>query len=74
MGRFTVALDCVTILYVQYVADGFSLVVSPGGSLLSHGGQHLADVRSKEVVHFVALKGEGQRSHYVVLFIGLLSC
>lgn len=36
-----------------------SLAVAPGCSLFGHGRQHLADIRGQEVVHFVALKGEG---------------
>lgn len=54
-----------------------SLAAAPRRSLFGHGGQHLADVRGQQVVHFVALKEGGVKGQtndstlHTVLFWGL---
>lgn len=40
----------------SFLPIGSSLAVAPPSSLFTHGGQHLADVGSEEVIHLIALK------------------
>jgi hypothetical protein len=36
-------------------------LATPGASLFAHGSKHLANVRSQEVIHLVALQAEMRR-------------